>query len=256
MHRFDLKGKVALVTGGNGGIGEGIARGLLECGAQVVIAGRNDAKNKAAVAELSKIGSPVSAFVLDVTDDEQSRAAVQEVVRRYGKLNILVNNAGIGSPGVPVTPDQMSRDTWEKVIGTNLTAVFVMSQLAYPEMKKAGGGKIINIGSMASYMGAPNWTAYGSSKGGVVQLTKNCAAAWAKDNIQVNAILPGWIDTDLTKPGQANTEFNSHVIARTWAKRIGTPDDFAGIGAFLSSSASDFITGTDIQVDGGLLWSV
>ena len=105
MHRFDLKGKVALVTGGNGGIGQGIARGLLECGAQVVIAGRNDAKNKAAVAELSKIGSPVSAFVLDVTDDEQSRAAVQEVVRRYGKLNILVNNAGIGSPDVPVTPD-------------------------------------------------------------------------------------------------------------------------------------------------------
>lgn len=256
MHRFSLKGKVALVTGGNGGIGQGIARGLLECGAEVVIAGRNELKNKAAVAELSEIGPPVSELVLDVTDDEQCRAVVQEVVHRHGKLNILVNNAGVGSPGVPATPDQMTRETWEKVIGTNLTAVFVMSQLAYPQLKKAGGGKIINIGSMASYMGAPNWTAYGASKGGIVQLTKNCAAAWAKDNIQVNAILPGWIDTELTKPGQANIEFNLHVIDRTWAKRIGRPDDFAGIAAFLSSSASDFITGADIQVDGGLLWSV
>ena len=256
MHRFDLKGKVALVTGGNGGIGQGIARGLLECGATVVIAGRNEDKNKSAVAELSKIGSPVSAVVVDVTDEAQCRASVAEVVRRHHKLNILVNNAGIGSPGVPSTPDEMALDTWQKVIGTNLTAVFVMSQLAYPEMKKAGGGKIINIGSASSYLGAPRWTAYGSAKGAIVQFSKNCASAWAKDNIQVNTICPGLIDTALAQGMINNKEFLSHAIARTAAGRVGTPDDLAGIAAFLSSSASDFITGADIPVDGGLVWGV
>ena len=254
MHRFDLKGKVALVTGGNGGIGQGIACGLLECGATVVIAGRNEDKNKGAVAELSEIGSPVSALVVDVTDEAQCRAAVAEVVRRHRKLNILVNNAGIG--GVPSAPDEMALDTWEKVIGTNLTAVFVMSQLAYPEMKKAGGGKIINIGSAASYLGGPRWTAYGSAKGAIVQFSKNCASAWAKDNIQVNTICPGLIDTAFTQGLMNNKELLSRIIARTAAGRVGTPEDLAGIAAFLSSSASDFITGADIPVDGGMVWGV
>jgi 2-deoxy-D-gluconate 3-dehydrogenase len=254
MHRFDLKGKVALVTGGNGGIGQGIARGLLECGGTVVIAGRNEDKNKRAVAELSEIGSPVSALVLDVTDEAQCRAAVAEVVRRHRKLSILVNNAGIG--GIPSAPDEMARDTWEKVIGTNLTAVFVMSQLAYPEMKKAGGGKIINIGSAASYLGGPRWTAYGSAKGAIVQFSKNCASAWAKDNIQVNTICPGLVDTAFTQGLMNNKDLLSRIVTRTAAGRVGTPDDFAGIAAFLSSSASDFITGADIPVDGGMVWGV
>jgi len=256
MHRFDLQGKVALVTGGNGGIGQGIARGLLECGATVVVAGRNEEKNNAAVAQLGKIGPPVSAVVLDVTDEEQCRNAVQVVVGRHGKLNILVNNAGIGNPGGSTLPEEISRVSWEKVIGTNLSAVLFMSQLAYPEMKKAGGGKIINIGSMASYMGAARWTAYGSAKGAVVQLSKNCASAWAKDNIQVNTICPGLIDTAMTQGMIGNKEFLAGVIARTAAGRVGKPDDFAGIAAFLASSASDFITGVDIPVDGGLLWGV
>jgi len=256
MHRFDLKEKVALVTGGNGGIGQGIARGLLECGATVVIAGRNHEKNKTAVAELSRIGPPVSAIVVDVTDEAQCRAAVAEVVRRHGKLNILVNNAGAASPGVPATPDEMARDTWEMVIGSNLTSAFVMSQIAYPEMKKAGGGKIINIGSTVAYMGAPRWTAYGSAKAAIVQFSRNCASAWAKDNIQVNTICPGLIKTSMTEAALANQEFVAHVMARTAAGRVGTPDDFAGIAAFLSSSASDYITGADIPVDGGQVWGV
>jgi 2-deoxy-D-gluconate 3-dehydrogenase len=254
MNRFDLKGKVGLVTGGNGGIGQGIARGLLECGAAVVIAARNEEKNKAAVAELGKIGPPVSSLVLDVTDQEQCRSAVQEVVRRHGKLNILVNNAGIGSGGGPVLPEEISLESWQKVIDTNLTSAFVLSQLAYPEMKKAGGGKIINIGSMASYIGGPRWTAYGPAKGGIVQLSKNCASAWAKDNIQVNTIWPGLIDTDMTKLMQANQELMARALARTAAARVGTPDDFAGVAAFLASRASDFVTGADIIVDGGLIW--
>lgn len=254
MHRFDLKAKVGLVTGGNGGIGQGIARGLLECGAAIVIAGRNEEKNKAAVAELSKLGPPVSALVLDVTQEAQCRAAVQEVVRRHGRLDILVNNAGIGAPSGPVLPDDMPLASWQKVIDTNLTSAFVLSQLAYPEMKKAGGGKIINIGSMASYMGGPRWTAYGPAKAGIVQLSKNCASAWAKDNIQVNTIWPGLIDTAMTKQMQANTEFMARVNPRIAAGRVGTPDDFAGVAAFLASRASDYVTGADIIVDGGLIW--
>ena len=254
MNRFDLKGKVALVTGGNGGIGQGIARGLLECGAAVVIAGRKEEKNKVAVAELSKIGPPVTSLLLDVTDQQQCRFAVEEVVRQHGKLNILVNNAGIGAPEGPVLPDDMPLASWQKVIDTNLTSAFVLSQLAYPKMKLVGGGKIVNIGSMASYLGGARWTAYGPAKAGIVQLSKNCASAWAKDNIQVNTIWPGLIETAMTKGVLANKEFMARAIARTAAGRVGTPDDLAGVAAFLCSSASDFITGADIPVDGGLLW--
>lgn len=251
MKRFDLTGKVALVTGGNGGIGAGIARGLLECGAAVVIAGRNADKNAAAVAGLGRIGPPVSALILDVTDERQCRAGVQDTVRLHGRLDILVNNAGSGNP---TPPEQMALADWHRVIDTNLTATFLLSQIAHPELKKAGGGKIINIGSMASYVGGARWTAYGPAKAGIVQLSRNCAAAWAKDNIQVNTILPGLIDTAMTKPMQADSVFMARVMARTAAGRMGTPDDFAGIAAFLASSASDFVTGADIPVDGGLLW--
>ncbi|TAJ24948.1 MAG: glucose 1-dehydrogenase [Nitrospirae bacterium] len=256
MQRFDLKGKVALVTGGNGGIGQGIARGLLECGAAVVIAGRNEEKNKAAVSELSKIGPPVSALVLDVTNEGQCRAAVEEVVRRHGRLDILVNNAGMGAPGGPALPDDMPLVSWHKVIDTNLTSAFVLSQLAYPEMKKVGGGKIINIGSISSYMGAPRWTAYGPAKAGIVQLSKNCASAWGKDNIQVNTIWPGLIDTAMTKTLQGDKAFMARVLPRIAAGRVGAPHDFAGVAAFLASRASDYVTGADITVDGGLLWGV
>jgi 2-deoxy-D-gluconate 3-dehydrogenase len=251
MQRFDLTGKVALVTGGNGGIGAGIARGLLECGAAVVIAGRNAEKNAMTVAALGTIGPPVSALILDVTDEAQCRAAVADTVRLHGRLDILVNNAGVGNPA---PPDQMALADWHKVIDTNLTATFLLSQIAYPELKKAGGGKIINIGSMASYIGGARWTAYGPAKAGIVQLSKNCAAAWAGDNIQVNTILPGLIDTAMTKRLQSDPEFMRGAMRRISANRVGTPDDFAGIAAFLASSASDYITGADIPVDGGLLW--
>jgi 2-deoxy-D-gluconate 3-dehydrogenase len=250
MQRFNLAGKVGIVTGGNGGIGAGIARGLLECGAAVVIAGRNAAKNEATVADLSKIG-PASAFVMDVTVEAQCHAVVAETVKRHGRLDILVNNAGVGNPK---PPHETTLAEWHKVIDTNLTASFMLSQIAYPELKKAGGGKIINIGSMASYIGGARWTAYGPAKAGIVQLSKNCASAWAKDNIQVNTILPGAIATDMMKRALADPEFYALIVRRTAAARIGTPDDFAGIAAFLASSASDFITGADIPVDGGLLW--
>ena len=188
---------MALVTGGNGGIGQGIARGLLECGAAVVIAGRNADKNASAVAELEKVGPPVSAFAMDVTKEADCQTVVQETVRRHDRLDILVNNAGIGSGK---GPDELSLPEWRNVIDTNLTSDFVLSKAAHPEMKKAGGGKIINIGSMASYIGHARFPVYGPTKAGIIQLSRSCASAWAKDNIQVNTILPGYIDTAMTKP--------------------------------------------------------
>ena len=253
MRRFDLTGKVGLVTGGNGGIGAGIARGLLECGAAVVIAGRNHDKNKEIVAELEPLGA-ISAVAMDVTEEVQCRAAVSETVKRHGRLDILVNNAGVGDGN---QPDSITLERWHAIIDTNLTSALVLSQAAYPEMKKAGGGKIINIGSMASHLAMGMMPGYAPSKAGIVQLARVCAAAWAKDNIQVNTILPGYIDTAMTRARlQKMTEVHARALARTPAGRMGTPQDFAGVAAFLASSASDFITGAEIPVDGGFLWGI
>ncbi|MCC7346300.1 MAG: SDR family oxidoreductase, partial [Variibacter sp.] len=143
-------------------------------------------------------------------------------------------------------------DDWRRVIDINLTGAFVCAQAAFPHLQRAGGGKVINIGSMLSIFGMPHAVAYGASKGGIVQMSKSLATAWAKDNIQVNAILPGWINTDLTASARVEVEgLNERVLARTPAKRWGEPSDFAGIAVFLASAASDFITGVAIPVDGG-----
>ena len=249
MSLFDLKGRVALVTGGNGGIGLGMARGLAQEGAAIAVAGRNQAKSEAAAAELSKLGVATAVVTGDVTDEAQCRRMVDEAVQRLGRLDILINNAGIN---IRKAPQELSIAEWKEVIDTNLTSTFVCSQIAYPVMKAAKGGKIINIGSMLSIFGAAFAPAYGASKGGVVQLTKSMATAWAKDNIQVNAVLPGWIDTDLTRAARNEVKgLNSMVLMRTPAQRWGNPDDLSGVAVFLASRASDFITGTAIPVDGG-----
>ena len=254
MRRFDLSGKVGIVTGGNGGIGSGIARGLLECGAAILIAGRDAEKNAAMVKELSALGSPVSAYAMDVTDEAQCQALVRETIRRHGRLDILVNNAGLGSGGK--LPHELTLADWHRVMDTNLTSAFVLSQLAYSEMKRGGGGKIINIGSMASHLAMGRLSVYASAKAAIVQLSRTCASAWAKDNIQVNTILPGYIDTAMAKGQQADAGLHTRALARIAAGRLGTPDDFAGIAAFLASSASDYVTGADIPVDGGFLWGI
>ena len=164
-------------------------------------------------------------------------------------LDILVNNAGIN---IRKPPHDCSLAEWESVITTNLTSAFLCSQAAHPAMKAAGGGKIINIGSMMSIFGASFAPAYAASKGGIVQFTRSCAVAWAADNIQVNAVLPGWIDTELTQRAREQVDgLHDKVLARTPAARWGEPSDFAGIAAFLASPASDFVTGTAIPVDGG-----
>jgi len=246
---FDLSGKVAIVTGGNGGIGLGMARGLAEAGAAIAIAGRNEAKSNAAAASLRQNGAKAISVVADVTDTTAVAAMVARTVKEFGRVDILVNNAGIT---VRKPPHALDLAEWDSVIKTNLTSAFLCSQAVYPAMKAAGGGKIINIGSMMSIFGASFAGAYGASKGGIVQFTRSCAVAWAGDNIQVNAVLPGWIDTDLTERARQEVDgLNDKVLARTPAARWGEIADFAGIAVFLSSSASDFVTGTAIPVDGG-----
>jgi len=246
---FDLGGKVAIVTGGNGGIGLGMARGLAESGAAVAIVGRNEVKSDAAAAELRQNGPKAIAVVADVTDTAAVAEMVARTVRELGRVDILVNNAGIT---VRKPPHMLDLAEWDSVIKTNLTSAFLCSQAAYPAMKAAGGGKIINIGSMMSIFGASFAPAYAASKGGIVQFSRSCAVAWAADNIQVNAVLPGWIDTDLTKRARQEIDgLHDKVLARTPAARWGAIADFAGIAVFLSSPASDFVTGTAIPVDGG-----
>jgi 2-dehydro-3-deoxy-D-gluconate 5-dehydrogenase len=246
---FDLSGKVAVVTGGNGGIGLGMARGLAEAGADIAIVGRNEAKSNAAVAELRQCGVRAISVVADVTDTSAVADMVARAAKELGRIDILVNNAGINIRKVPQALDLAE---WDSVIKTNLTSAFLCSQAVYPAMKAAGGGKIINIGSMMSIFGASFAPAYAASKGGIVQFTRSCAVAWAADNIQANAILPGWIDTDLTRRAREQIDgLHDKVLARTPAARWGAIADFAGIAVYLASSASDFVTGTAIPIDGG-----
>jgi 2-deoxy-D-gluconate 3-dehydrogenase len=246
---FDLTGRVALVTGGNGGIGLGMATGLAKAGATVMIAGRNGAKNDAAVAGLRALGAKAESIAVDVTDPASITAMVEETAKRCGRLDILVNNAGTN---IRNRPETYKLEDWHTIINTNLTSGMLASQAAYPYLKAHGCGRVINNGSMLSIFGLPLHVAYGASKGGVVQMTKSTAAAWAADGITVNVILPGWIDTDLTrKARQDMAGLNDNVLARTPSKRWGLPADFEGIAAFLASDAAAFITGVAIPVDGG-----
>jgi 2-dehydro-3-deoxy-D-gluconate 5-dehydrogenase len=246
---FELKGRIAIVTGGNGGIGLGMARGLAGAGACVVVAARNTEKSQAAVRELGKLGAEALAVTVDVTDEAAVGRLVQETLERFGRIDVLINNAGTN---IRKSLHEYSLDEWHRVMNTNLTSAFLCSRAVYPAMKAAGGGKVINIGSMMSIFGASFSPAYGASKGGIVQLTKSAAIAWAPDNIQVNAVLPGWIDTELTQGARREVQWlHDSVLRRTPARRWGTIEDMSGVAVFLASAASDFVTGTAIPVDGG-----
>jgi 2-deoxy-D-gluconate 3-dehydrogenase len=247
--QLNLSGRVALITGGNSGIGLGMARGLAGAGAALVIAGRNAQKNASAASELQALGAQVLALQADVTQEDACNALVRETLARFGRLDILVNNAGTN---IRKPPQDYTLDEWKTVMDTNLTSAFLCSKAAYPALVAAGGGKIINTGSMTSLFGASFAMPYSASKGGIVQLSKALATAWAKDNIQVNTILPGWIDTDLTRQARKEVSgLHERILARTPAARWGDPADFEGIAVFLASRASDFVTGTAIPVDGG-----
>ena len=247
---FSLKGKIAIVTGGNGGIGKGIARGLASVGANIVIAARNKAKTDAAVAEIKKdFGVEVLGLSVNMRQPPEIEAMVKETVQKFGRIDIVAANAGIG---FHKPPTEITLDEWDENIEVNLRHTFVVAKAAYPYMKAAGGGKIITLGSMTSIFGIPFLPSYGASKGGILSLTYSLAVAWARDNIQVNCILPGFIDSGLSAAGRREIPgFQEAVEARTPVGRWGDPIDVAGTAIFLASPASNFLTGVAIPVDGG-----
>lgn len=247
---FNLRDKVAIVTGGNGGIGKAIARGFAAMGANIVIAARNEAKTAEAVRSIqAEFGTKTLGVRVDVQQEEQVRDMTAKAIEVFGGINILVNNAGIN---IRKLPQEYTVDEWDEVLNTNLRSAFLCSKAVYPPMKAAGGGKIINIGSMLSIFGGTPTALYGASKGGIVQLTRSLAVAWAADSIQVNSILPGFHNTDLTRQARIDIPgIQERVIARTPIGRWGEPDDLAGTAIFLASHAADFVTGVALPVDGG-----
>lgn len=247
---FDLTGRVAVVTGGNGGIGRGIALGLAEAGAAVVIFGRNEEKNQQVLSELKAIGVPSLALKVDVTDRASLEPAMKTVESEFGGIDILVNNAGNVSLSGGVM--QEKAEDWDNVIETQLNAVFLLSKSAAQSMvlNKNKAGKIINIGSMYSFFGSGLIPSYSAAKGAIIQLTKSMAIELAPHNIQVNAIAPGWIETQMTAPVHT-MPLNDEILARTPAGRWGQPEEIAGTAVYLASRASDFVTGETIRVDGG-----
>ena len=249
---FDLQDKVAFVTGGNGGIGLGIAKGFIDHGASVVLAARTKSKLDSALIEISDMGASerVLAVQCDVTDRDSVQAALDATVERFGGVDIVVNNAGTNKRADE--PHLLSDEDWRDVIDTNLTSMHTVTSIAFPLMKPRGGGKFINIGSMMSIFGSSYAPAYAASKGGVVQYTKSCAVAYSKYNVQVNAILPGWIVTEMTDEfGRLFPERYAAIEGRTPSGRWGQPQDLAGTAVFLASSASQFVSGVSIPIDGG-----
>ncbi len=247
---FGLQGRVSIVTGGNGGIGKGIADGLAMQGCKIVIAARNEEKTAEAVADIrSRFKVEALGVSLDLLDAASIGSVVEQVLDKYGRIDVLVNNAGVS---VRKAPEDYTSDDWDLVMDTNLKGAFMCCQAVYPVMKKQGKGKIINIGSIASLYGVGRTVAYGCSKMGLLSLTYSLALAWAKDSIFVNCILPGWIETPLSITArQAFKGLSEFVEERTPMGRWGRPEDFMGAAVYLASDASDFVTGEYLRVDGG-----
>ena len=244
---FDLGGDVAVVTGGNGGIGRSIALGLARAGAAVAVLARNEEKSQRVLGELKALGARAVALRLDVTDRRQLQPGWEQVERARGPVSVLVNNAGGGAFGGVL---ELSPEDWDRTVELNLNSTFLLSKLAAASMVKERRGKIINIAGMYAIFGGAFAPAYSATKGALVQLTKSMAIEVAPHNIQVNAIAPGFFETDLTG-FMKTTPVYQEVIARTPAGRWGHPDDLVGAAVFLASRAADFVTGSTLVVDGG-----
>lgn len=251
LRMFDLSGKVALVTGGNGGIGRGIALGLARAGANVAIVARNEERNRATEKDLAALGVKALALKVDLSNRKALRPAFDQVERELGPIDILVNNAGFAIlKGVL----DHSEEDWDAVLETNLTACFILSKCAAQSMIPRKRGKIINVASIGGYMGTPIFPSYGVSKGGLLQLTRCLAIELAPHNIQVNSLAPGWTTTDMTDWIRNDRQYavvKEEMIARTPAGRFADPDEMAGAAVFLASDASQFVTGADLVADGG-----
>jgi gluconate 5-dehydrogenase len=246
---FDLTGRVALVTGAYRGLGFGIARGLAEAGASVILNGRKPDELGRAAKVLTDAGLKADIAVFDITDRAAIKATVEAAIAKHGTIDILVNNAGIQRRGPMVDFPQKE---WDEIIAANLTAPFVVSQAVLPGMIARKRGKIIHIASLMSELGRPTVVPYTAAKGGVRQLTRGMAVELAPMGIQVNAIAPGYFATEMNRALIDNAEFNAWVCKRTPAGRWGQPDELAGLAVFLASAASDYMTGQMLVMDGGM----
>jgi len=244
-----FENRTAVVTGAGRGIGKAIAETLAGHGVEVVCVSRTPETCTAVAEGIVESGGRARPLPLDVGDGAAVQAASEKLLSDYGGIDILVNNAGIN---IRKLPQDYDASDWDQVLAGNLRSAFLCSKSVYPSMKAVGGGKIINIGSMASIFGGAKLAPYGASKGGIVQMSRSLACAWAEENIQVNAILPGWIDTELTQQARKDIPgLNETVIARTPTGRWGETHELAGAAIFLASPASDFVTGVALPVDGG-----
>lgn len=254
MQLFDLKGKRALITGGTHGLGMAIAKGLASAGAELLINGHSPGKMESALNEYKKSGYNATGYLFDVTNDVEVKATIERIEKEVGAVDILVNNAGI-IKRIPMV--EMNTEDFREVVNVDLVAPFIVSKYVGRNMIKRSAGKIINICSMMSELGRNTVSAYAAAKGGLKMLTKNMATEWAKYNIQVNGIGPGYFATEQTAPIRtAGHPFNEFIVNRTPAGRWGNPDDLMGTAVFLASRASDFINGQIIYVDGGLLATI
>jgi NAD(P)-dependent dehydrogenase (short-subunit alcohol dehydrogenase family) len=251
---FDLKGKVALVTGGNRGIGLGMAEAMAQAGADIVIWGSNAARNLEAEGKLNRLGVRVLAQQVDVADEAAVVAGMAEAIAAMGRVDTVIANAGIGL-GAP-SYSEMSHDVWRRVMSVNLDGVFFTTREACRHMverAKTGdaGGSIMVTSSLSAISGAPRNEAYASAKGAIITLIKAIAVEHARYGVRANAILPGWIATEMTAGAQGSDVFNSRVITRVPMRRWGEPEDFGGIAVYLASDASRFHTGDSFLIDGG-----
>jgi NAD(P)-dependent dehydrogenase (short-subunit alcohol dehydrogenase family) len=250
---FDLAGRRALVTGASRGIGRAIAEALAGAGAGVAVAARSEASLAGTVAAIESAGGTAHPIVLDVTDTARCAAAVEEAAGALGGLDILVNNAGVEEIRPSVDVDE---DLWDRIVSTNLKGAFFCAQAAGRRMRGAGGGVIVNLCSLTSYVGVPTAVPYGSSKTGLLGMTRALSAEWAKDGIRVNAIAPGYFHTDMTDVFYRDAAWADAMLGKIPQGRFGRLDDLAGVAVFLASDASAYVTGQCIAVDGGYLASI
>jgi NAD(P)-dependent dehydrogenase (short-subunit alcohol dehydrogenase family) len=247
---FDLTGKVGLVTGGNSGIGLGMAEGLAAAGADVCIWGTNEQKNAAAAEHLQQFGSRVLALRCDVGDRDQVRSAFAQTLERFGRVDACFANAGIGGRGTPFK--DMTMDEWREVFRVNMEGVVHTFQAAIAHMlERGGGGSLVATSSGTSIFGAPRSEHYAATKAGLGALVRSVAVEHARHGIRANVIVPGWIETPMTTRAVASSKFQEKVLTRIPQRRWGQPADFSGLAVYLASDASSYHTGDTLMIDGG-----
>lgn len=250
LELFNLSGKVAVFIGGGGGLGQAVSLGLANAGADIIPVGRSAERNADLVRQIEEVGRKSLLTSVDITDENDIKRLVDQVINKFGRIDILINAAGKNYKKPAL---QLSQDEWDDVFKVNAKGVFTVSQVVGERMIAQGGGKIINFASLGSHLGITRSVAYCASKGAVLQMTKVLAAEWAPYGVNVNSISPGYFQTPLTEKMLSEKETYDKIIARTPMQRLGQPQDLVGAVIFLASDASNFVTGTTIAVDGGFL---